>query len=449
MSFSIQEFLRRKRDGGLLNETAINDFVAGVADGEIGDAQIAAFCMACFFRPLAMDETIDLTRAMTRCGETLSWSDLALDGPCVDKHSTGGVGDHVSLMLAPLLAACGAYVPMISGRGLGHTGGTLDKLESIPGYDIRPSAEVCRKTLKQAGCFIIGQSATLAPADRRMYAVRDVTATVEPMELIVASILSKKLAAGLEHLLIDVKCGNGAFAATPEFARELARRLVRVANGAGLSTSAMITDMNQPLACAAGNALELRDAVTFLEGKHKNMRLEQVVLGLGGELLSAAGLAPDPTSAEQRLRHAIDSGDALQRFQDMAHSLGGPADLIENLDKHLPAAPVVRAATAPRSGCITAIDTRGLGLAVVELGGGRHRPEQPIDHRVGLSELAGLHRRVVADQPLALVHAARESDAVAAVRAVERAYTIGDECGAADPVVIEKVGPKQVTNYRW
>ena len=284
-----QEIIRKKRDGGTLTTEEIGFIVRGLTDGSVTEGQVAAFAMAVFFQGMEVAERIALTLAMRDSGEVLDWP--GLDGPVLDKHSTGGVGDNVSLMLAPALAACGAFVPMISGRGLGHTGGTLDKLDSIPGYRTRPDAGTFRRVTRAVGCAIIGQTADIAPADKRFYAIRDVTATVESIDLITASILSKKLAAGLDALVLDVKCGSGAFMATQGDARALAESLVQVANGAGCRTSALITDMNQPLASAAGNALEVANAANFLTGDAIDPRLWQVTVAQGGELLMLGGLA--------------------------------------------------------------------------------------------------------------------------------------------------------------
>lgn len=294
MTFLPQEAIRDKRDGKALPPETIERFVAGITDGSIGEGQVAAFAMAICLRGMSPAETVALTLAMRDSGRVLRWDDLP--GPVVDKHSTGGIGDKVSLVLAPVLAACGAFVPMLSGRGLGHTGGTLDKLESIPGYDTRPDLAGLARTLREAGCAIVGQTDDLAPADRRLYAIRDVTATVESIPLITASILSKKLAAGLQCLVMDVKAGSGAFMAALDDARELARSLVEVARGAGLPCTALVTDMNQCLGRHAGNALEVVESLGLLRGEPGDPRLRAVTLALCGEALTLAGLAPDPAS---------------------------------------------------------------------------------------------------------------------------------------------------------
>ncbi len=332
-----QEIIRAKRDGRRLTEAEIVAFIAGLTNGDVTEGQAAAFAMAIFFRGMDLDERVALTRAMMCSGATLDWSAADLPGPILDKHSTGGVGDNVSLMLAPMLAACGGFVPMISGRGLGHTGGTLDKLDSIPGYKTQPDLALFRSAVKEAGCAVIGQTADLAPADRRLYAIRDVTATVEFVSLITASILSKKLAAGAQALVMDVKTGTGAFMDSLEGARELAESIATVAQGAGLPTCSLITDMNEPLASAAGNAVEVLNAIEFLTGRRRDARLLDVTLALGAELLALSGLAQDPEAGRQALTRSLDSGAAAERFARMVSALGGPQDLLERAHSILPA----------------------------------------------------------------------------------------------------------------
>ena len=436
MRYLPQEIIRKKRDGAELDAGEIGFLIAGLTGGSVTEGQAAAFAMAVFFRGMSMGERIALTVAMRDSGAVLDWPDAA--GPVLDKHSTGGVGDNVSLMLAPIVAACGGIVPMISGRGLGHTGGTLDKLDSIPGYVSQPDQDRLRRAVRQAGCAIIGQTADLAPADRRLYAIRDVTATVESVPLITASILSKKLAAGLEGLVLDVKTGSGAFMAAHEEARELAKSLVAVANGAGLRTSALITDMNEPLASAAGNALEVRNAVDFLTGKARDPRLETVVLALAAEMLVLGGLAGDLAAAERNARTALQTGAAAERFAKMVATLGGPIDFLEHAERHLPRAPVERAVAPAAAGTVASVDTRALGIAVVALGGGRVRVEDAIDHSVGLSWLAGIGEVVGSDRPLAVVHARDASAAEAAAEAVRAAYRLGEP--GERPIVYERIG---------
>jgi len=363
------------------------------------------------------------------------------DSPPSPSQRSGrkAVGDKVSLMLAPIMAACGAVVPMISGRGLGHTGGTLDKFDSIPGYQTAPSLSLLREALRQAGCAIIGQTAELAPADRRLYAIRDVTATVESIPLITASILSKKLAAGLEGLVIDVKCGNGAFADTPEIALALAHSLVDVANGAGLPTRAFVTDMNQVLGHACGNALEVLEAVQFLRGEHQAPRLLQLTRLLCAELLLIGRLSADPPEALAKVDAVLADGSALQHFARMVAALGGPADFCERAAHYLPAAPVKRAVPARRAGWIYSKATRGVGLAVVELGGGRRRPSDRIDHRVGFSDVVSIGQCVERGEPLAMVHAASEEAVAAATERLQKCIQIGAAPPAPAPLLIARV----------
>ncbi len=431
-----EEIIRAKRDGQALSGEDIAAFIAGLTSGAVTEGQAAAFAMAVFFRGMNLEERVHLTRAMTRSGVALDWREADLPGPVVDKHSTGGVGDNVSLMLAPMLAACGAFVPMISGRGLGHTGGTLDKLDSIPGYVSQPDLELFRRVVAQAGCAIIGQTADLAPADRRLYAIRDVTATVELIALITASILSKKLAAGLQALVMDVKTGSGAFMPTFEGARDLAQSIAGVANGAGLPTIALITDMNEPLASAAGNSVEVLNAVDYLTGARRDARLHAVTLALGAELLTLSGLASDIDAARAALQRALASGAAAERFERMVALLGGPRNFLSQARAALPAAPVVVAAAPASAGFVQQIDVRAVGMAVVELGGGRARATDAIDPAVGFTRLAGLGAEVSAEAPLALVHARDEARALAAAARLRAAYSLGAAPpAAADPIV--------------
>ena len=425
-----QETIRAKRDGLTLDEAAIDAFVRGLVDGSVGEGQAAAFAMAVFFRGLSTPERVALTRAMTRSGTVLDWD----VGPVLDKHSTGGVGDAVSLALAPMVAACGGYVPMISGRGLGHTGGTLDKLASIPGYDATPGLPTLRRVVREVGCAIIGQTDDLAPADRRLYAIRDVTGTVESLDLITASILSKKLAAGLGGLVMDVKQGSGAFMRGLHEARDLARSIVAVAGGAGLPTVALVTDMDAPLADAAGNALEVAYAIDYLTGARREPRFHAVTLALGAEMLLAGGLAATRPEATEALERGLASGRAAETFARMVAELGGPADLIDGPARYLAAAPVRRAVRAP--GMVAAIDTRAVGLAVIGLGGGRARPQDGIDHRVGFTDLA---RPGEAGGLLGIVHAADEAAADRAEAALRAAYRMG-EAPPERPAIIERIG---------
>jgi len=434
-----QEIIRRKRDGATLTDDEISFIVKGITDNSVTEGQAAAFAMAVFFQGMSAAECAALTRAMTRSGTVLDWSAAGLDGPVLDKHSTGGVGDKVSLMLAPIIAACGGFVPMISGRGLGHTGGTLDKLDAIPGYDTGPDRDTFMRTVRDVGCAIIGQTADLAPADRRLYAIRDVTATGESIPLITASILSKKLAAGLDGLVMDVKFGNGSFAGDRDNAVALAHSIVDVAAGAGLKCSALLTDMNQVLGHSAGNALEVREAIAYLTGAHRDPRVHGVTIALCAELLRIGGLAATEDEAQAMIDRALASGTAAEIFGRMVAALGGPADLVERPDAHLPIAPVIRPVCPLTSGYLAATDTRALGVAVMGLGGGRHTAGDAIDYSVGLSDMLPLGSPVAPDTPLCTVHAGSGDDADRAVSAVLAAVTIGEQAGGGDPVVQDRI----------
>ena len=437
MTFLPQEVIIRKRDGAALTKGEIGQFILGLTDGSVSQAQAAAFAMAVFFRDMTLDERVTLTEAMRDSGTVLDWSEL--NGPVVDKHSTGGVGDNVSLMLAPILAACGVYVPMISGRGLGHTGGTLDKFDSIPGYITQPDNELFRKVTRTAGCAIIGQTADLAPADKILYSIRDVTGTVESVSLITASILSKKLAAGLGALILDVKTGSGAFMPTLDRSRELAQSLVNVANNAGTRTGALITDMNEPLASAAGNALEVRNAVNFLTGEHRDARLYDVTMDLSAAALELTGFTGD---ARKACEVALWSGKAASHFSEMVALLGGPADFVERMDHHLAPAPIVVDVSSPGEGIISEIDTRGVGMAVVALGGGRRMPTDTIDHAVGFDRLLGLGTRVGIGTPLARLHARDAATATDASRRLIAAYKLGGSA-PSHPLIAERINPPE------
>ena len=437
MTLLPQEIIRHKRDGGRLDPEHIEHFIEGLTAGRVTEGQAASFAMAIFFQGLSVPERVALTRAMMNSGTVLTWD---LPGPVLDKHSTGGVGDTVSLALGPAVAACGGYVPMISGRGLGHTGGTLDKFDSIPGYVTQPDIDTFRRVTREVGCAIIGQTADLAPADKRLYAIRDVTATVESIDLITASILSKKLAAGLQGLVMDVKFGSGAFMDNVDDARKLAESLVLVANGADLPTSALLTDMNESLASSAGNAVEMAYAVDYLTGRRRETRFHEVTVELSAEMLLLGKLAATIDDARAKIELAISSGKAAEVFQRMVSALGGPADFLEKHKVHLQSAPVIRAIHAERSGTVRKVAARGIGVAVVALGGGRTRPQDPIDHAVGLTELAALGETVDASRPLAIVHARSEEAADAAARAVRAAYTIGEGKADPGPSILERIG---------
>jgi len=431
------DVIRRKRDGGALDESQIGMLVDGLTDDSLPAEQVAAFAMAVFLKSMTVEEAGLLTRGMAGSGRTLTWDDLRLDGPVVDKHSTGGVGDKVSFLLAPIAAACGCYVPMISGRGLGHSGGTLDKIGSVPGYDPLPDPDRFRKVVRDVGCAIIGQTPDLAPADRRFYAIRDITATVESVPLITASILSKKIAAGLEGLVMDVKYGSGAFMADVDQARELAGSIIDTGRASGLRTHALLTDMNETLGSSAGNAVEMREAVQYLTGGEREARLDEVVLRLAAEMLLLGGLSSDREAARDSAAEALTSGRAAETFARMLVALGGPTDFLERYDHYLPAAPLQRPVHAGDSGYLAEVDGRRVGNAIVELGGGRRRQDDRLDLSVGFSGIVPIGSRIDDATPLATVHAADEDAADAAAEALRRACRLSDSPVAARPVVLE------------
>ncbi|MDJ0761003.1 MAG: thymidine phosphorylase [Woeseiaceae bacterium] len=429
------DVIRRKRDGGTLSDEQIQFLVDGLADGSIPAEQVSALAMAVFLNSMSFDEAGKLTLAMANSGTVLDWSAESLDGPVVDKHSTGGVGDKVSFLLAPIAAACGCYVPMISGRGLGHTGGTTDKVEAIPGYASTPDFDLFRKTVKDVGCSIIGQTADLAPADRRFYAIRDVTGTVESVPLITASILSKKIAAGLEGLVMDVKTGSGAFMDTHDKAVELADSIIRTAAQAGLKTHALITDMNEVLGLTAGNALEIAESVRYLRNDVREARLDEVVLALTGEMLLIGGVEIDRDKAIARCRDAVESGAAAAVFDRMVSAMGGPSDFVDHYENHLGKAPVTAAVSG--NGYLQSVDTRAVGNAIIELGGGRREVGQALDLTVGFDRLAPVGTLVDDERPLAIVHAASSEDAELASRRLLDACTFGDEPPARKPMLYQ------------
>lgn len=416
------ELIAIKRDGGALSKQMIDDVVSGITDMSLSDAQVGAFAMAVRIRGMNIDETVQLTDAMRRSGTSITWN---LDGPVVDKHSTGGVGDTVSLMLAPMLAACGAYVPMISGRGLGHTGGTCDKMESIPGYTTTPPREQFQNIVRDVGCAVIGQTNDLAPADKRLYSIRDVTATVESIPLICSSILSKKLASGTNVLAMNVTTGGGAFMAKLEDAKALAQTITSVAQGAGVRCHSLVTDMDQPLGSAAGNAIEVQYALDYFQGV-REPRMHEVVLALGALVLVDAGLAKDDADAKQKLETSLASGAALEKFARMIAALGGPNDFCESSTKYLVSAPVIREITAQRTGWIESVGAKEIGMSVVVLGGGRTQPGAPIDWRVGVNGIPSVGDKVESSTVIARVHAASEVAAEIAEKRIRAAISISE-----------------------
>lgn len=432
-----QEIIRKKRNKENLTKEEIDFFIKGVTDGSIMDAQTAALTMAIFLNKLNNEEKVNLTLAMRDSGDVLHWQ--GFNGPIVDKHSSGGVGDKVSLMLAPMIAACGGYVPMISGRGLGHTGGTLDKFDSIPGYQTMPDNDLFYKTVKEVGCAIIGQTGNLAPADKKIYAIRDVCGTVESVDLITASILSKKLAAGLDCLIMDLKCGNGAFMDNLEDGRALAHSIVNVANGAGTKTKAVLTDMNQVLGKNVGNALEVAEAVEYLQGKNVDARLHQVTMELCSELLVISNLAQDLTEAKQKLEKALSSGKALESFARMVSALGGPKDFVENYEKYLPKAKIIEPLFAQKSGYVAEMQTRNIGLSIIGLKGGRIRSDQKLDYATGYTEFCQIGDWVDNEKPLCFIHAQTKEEWQAAAQDLLSNIKISEEKPNLSSPIIEKI----------
>lgn len=432
-----QEIIRKKRDNNTLTKDEIDFFIKGVTDGSIVDAQIAALTMAILLNGLNLDEKTALTMTMRDSGDVLDWNEF--DAPVVDKHSSGGVGDKVSLMLAPMLAACGVYVPMISGRGLGHTGGTLDKFDSIPNYQTVPSNDLFKKTVRTVGCAIIGQTGNLAPADKKIYALRDVCGTVESVDLITASILSKKLAAGLDCLVMDLKCGNGAFMDNIDKARVLAKSIVNVANAAGCKTKAVLTDMNQVLGKNVGNALEVQEAVDFLKGEKVDTRLYAITMELCAELLVLSKVCVDLDEAKNKLKKALDKGYALEKFAQMVAALGGPKDFIEAPQKYLPQAKIIRPIYPLQEGFVSAMDTREVGLSIIEMKGGRITPDQKLDYATGYTEFCQIGQKVDKNVPLAIAHVQTEEQFAQAEKYLRNLVSINDKRTALTSEIIEKI----------
>ena len=432
----IPNILTKVRDRVPLEKTELEEFSNGLADGSVSDAQGAAFAMAVCLQGLSERERVDLTLAMRDTGHVQQWD---LSGPIIDKHSTGGIGDNVSLVLAPMLAACGAYVPMVSGRGLGHTGGTLDKLESIPGYQTQVSEDHLKQVVEDVGCAIVGAGKGIAPADKRLYAIRDITGTVESVDLITSSILSKKLAAGLEALVLDVKVGSGAFMQKMEDARELAHSLVSVANGAGCKTTALLTDMNQSLAGAAGNSLEVRSALSVLKDEPEEKRLYEVSLALGMDLLVSSGIVASESMARERLTDSLGSGKAAEIFGKMVGALGGPNDFIERADEYLPKAQKIGDFPSPSGGYLQSVNGRILGQAVIELGGGRKQADDAPDLSVGLDHFVRIGERVSRGDSLLRIHASCDRDLERVKTLLSDAFAFSENPVDSKPLVIETI----------
>lgn len=440
--FLPQEVIRKKRDGIFLSAVDIQEFINGICDESVSEGQIAALAMAVYFQGMSAEEKKALTVAMRDSGDVLDWRQQDLNGPLLDKHSTGGVGDVVSLMLGPIVAACGGYVPMISGRGLGHTGGTLDKFDSIPGYQTAPDNQLFRDTVKNAGVAIIGQTGRLAPADSRFYATRDISATVESIPLITASILAKKLAEGLDGLVMDVKAGNGAFMPSFEKSKELAQSLVTVGCELGVETTALITDMNEALGSAAGNAVEVQLAVDYLSGKRRDLRLHEVTKALSAELLISGKLAGNTEQAETMVEKVLSDGSAAERFAKMVKSLGGPGDFLDKSHEYLPQAKIVKPLIAPaeyNGHYIVGVDTRELGMAVVCLGGGRRKADDILDLSVGVSGILGIGSKVESDTELAILHASCESDWNEAAERILKAISFSTQKSSTTGVIYQRI----------
>ncbi|HYD19399.1 MAG TPA: thymidine phosphorylase [Patescibacteria group bacterium] len=435
-----QEIIRKKRDGLELSAAEIREFITGVTAKNVSEGQVAAFCMATLLKGMKMPERVALTQSMAQSGTVMDWKGENLPGPILDKHSTGGIGDKVSLMLAPIIAACGGFVPMLSGRGLGHTGGTLDKMDAIPGYVSQPDTDLFRKTVRNAGCAIIGATPDLAPADRIIYSIRDVTGTVESIDLITASILSKKLAAGLDGLVMDVKFGTGAFMQRYDDAKALAESIVNVANGAGLPTVGLLTDMNQVLGRTAGNAVEVEEALEYLQNSNIDKRLHEVNVALTAELLVLGKLATDLQDARAKIEAVLDNGKAAEHFARMVADLGGPADLMDTPEKYLAKAAVVKDYFPSKPGRIAGIDARAIGIGIVELGGGRAKPTDGIDHSVGLTNVARAGEEVgQGARPLATIHA-KDTDSWQKMAAcLDAAITLSESAGTEEQLIRHRI----------
>ena len=418
-----KELILKKRLGKELTKNEINWFISNLTSNHLSEGQIASLAMAICLKGMTFEERVQLTLAMKNSGKTLSWD---LPGPIIDKHSTGGVGDTVSLILAPVLAACGAYVPMISGRGLGHTGGTLDKFDSIPGYNTSPNEALLRRVVSKVGCAIIGQTNELAPADKRLYAIRDVTGTVESIDLITASILSKKLAAGLEGLVIDVKCGNGAFMQDFSEASTLAKSLVTVSNESGCKTTALVTDMNQPLSQSIGNSLEVLAAIDILNGSSKDYRLLEVTNSLGVSILCSSNICKNKKEAQLLISSVLSSGKAAEKFSQMISELGGANDFFEKPKNYLTPSNIQKNICCKQSGYVKKINTKNLGNILILLGGGRQKVEDDIDFSVGMKLLIELDTYVEKNQPICTLYARDEESFNIAEKEIIESFEIGE-----------------------
>ena len=404
-----QEIIRKKRDNQVLSNEEISEFVKGLTDGSFSESQIAAMSMAIFSNGMTPEETVLLTEAMTQSGDIIDWKDIVDSELVCDKHSTGGVGDKTSIILAPILAACGLYVPMISGRGLGHTGGTLDKFDSIPGYKTQPDLETFKKVVADVGCAIIGQTSNLAPADKKLYSIRDVVGTVESLPLITSSILSKKIASGLQSLVLDVKVGNGSFNSSIGIARDLSHSLVSVAKGAGLKCEAILSDMNQVLGKSAGHTLEILECIKFIKNENKDPRLEKITYELTASLLMMVyKISKD--EALQKIKEVIANGLAAEKFEIMVKALGGPANILSSYEKDLKINLVKNDVFIEKKGWIEKIETRQLGLILIELGGGRKQVTDKINFSVGYDNVVSIGDMADPAKPILTLYSQTKED---------------------------------------
>ena len=420
-----QEIIRRKRDKKVLSKEEISLFVKGLTDGSFSDSQIAAMSMAILLNGMIPEEIVNLTEAMTTSGDTINWASVVDNDLVCDKHSTGGVGDKTSIILAPILAACGLFVPMISGRGLGHTGGTLDKFDSIPGYNTQPDLDTFKKVVKDVGCAIIGQTENLAPADKKLYSIRDIVGTVESLPLITSSILSKKIASGLKTLVLDVKVGNGSFNSTIEIARDLSNSLVRVAQGAGLQCEAILTDMNQVLGKSAGHTLEILECANFLTNQEKDKRLETITYELTASILMMSQKL-SKEDALKKINNVMSKGQAAEKFEKMVHALGGPSDILSSHEKHLEINAIKNDIFSTKSGWVQKIKTRDLGLILIELGGGRKKVIDKINFNVGYNNVLRVGDKIDPTQPLLTVYTESENDYENVREKIEECFIIAD-----------------------
>ncbi len=436
--FNAVGVIRKKRDREELSVDEITAFIDAIAAEKIGEAQIACFCMAIFLNKLTITERAALTKAMLNSGRVLTWDKFSLKGPILDKHSTGGVGDKTSLIIAPLLATCGVYMPMIAGRALGHTGGTIDKLESIPNLTTNLSLDNFQKQVATIGTAIIAANHELAPADKKMYAVRDISASVESIDLITASILSKKLAAGIRGLVMDVKVGSGAFANSITMAQTLAQSLIAVGRSLNLDVVAVISDMNEILGKTAGNSLEITECISFLKGEKIDHRLYDLTLNLCAELLLMAKLHHDKEDALQKLRTKISNGSALEKFAQMLSAQGAPTDFIEKSEQYLPISKFRKDIYAQTSGMVQKIDVRELGLIINTLGGGRLNSNDKIDHSVGFSNVVGIGDYVDMTRPLLTLHYNDENNYHVIIKRITDAFVIGDKSPSRNLLVAER-----------